>query len=158
MGTSERGTRGRNAGAQGRTAIAWLLFLLYIVILMKLALFRDPGSTFRMWSLAERLKLANFVPFRTIVLYIGGGETVQAALRNVAGNVLAFLPMGFLLPVMFPELRGARSVLAVAFAASLALEVVQLLTGLGGFDVDDLLLNLLGAAIGGLLARAGRAW
>ncbi len=140
----------RFSRARRYRTFAWFAFLLYLAVLLSLTLLRDRYSSFRMWPLSERLRLANFTPFRTIAFYLGGGESPQAALRNVAGNVLAFLPMGFLVPMVFPKLRRMRSILAASFAMSLALEIAQLLTGMGGFDVDDILLNVVGAAISGL--------
>lgn len=114
-----------------------------------------------MWPLGDRVRMANVIPLRTIAFYLDGGDTHMAALRNLAGNVLAFLPAGILLPVLFPRLRRMRALLAAAFGASLTVEVVQLLTGFGRFDVDDILLNVVGAAIGwavwAVAARLGRA-
>lgn len=130
--------------------IAWIVFLLYCALLLKLTVFRGPASGLFMYNLADRLKWANFIPFRTIAFYLDGKETFATAWRNLAGNVAAFLPMGVLLPVVLTRLRRMRSILAYSLAISLFIEVVQLFTGLGSFDVDDILLNVLGAAIGGL--------
>ena len=58
--------------------------------------------------------------------------------------------MGYLLPLLFPRLKG-RHVLMLGFAASLLTETTQLISHLGMFDVDDLINNTLGVIIGLLL-------
>jgi len=74
--------------------------------------------------------------------------------QNLAGNVLLFMPLGFFLPLLRPQSNGAVRVGAAVAGSSLLLEVIQLLTGLGGFDVDDLILNVLGGLMGWLALRA----
>ncbi|MFS0706062.1 VanZ family protein [Cellulomonas sp. 179-A 9B4 NHS] len=72
-------------------------------------------------------------------------------------NLVLFVPLGVLLPLLVPGLRTRGVVLAGALV-SLAVELVQLVAGLavgGGrvSDVDDLLANTLGALVGGVLVR-----
>ena len=73
----------------------------------------------------------------------------------LVGNVLLFLPLGLLMPVLWRRER-LRDALLAGLALSLGIEVVQLV--LGRFlDVQDLLLNVLGAGLGwGLWAAVGR--
>lgn len=79
--------------------------------------------------------------------------------RDLLQNVLVFLPLGVLLPVI-ARVRSARRVLLLGLLLSLGMEVLQLvnaLTGHGGHiaDVNDLLANTLGAPLGyGLLRCA----
>jgi glycopeptide antibiotics resistance protein len=81
---------------------------------------------------------------------------------NVVGNVVAFMPFGFLFPVLYREQRGKktyqghyfRSFLFVTFLGflfSFAVETVQLITKVGCFDVDDLMLNTSGVILGYIL-------
>jgi len=70
---------------------------------------------------------------------------------NIGGNVLGFVPVGFLLAVLlFRTGRIFKATLTV-FLISLFFETIQLYTGLGVFDVDDLFLNTLGGLLGSLL-------
>ncbi len=62
-----------------------------------------------------------------------------------------FMPFGFLLPIMSRKLRGFFRIILLGFVLSLAVELVQLATNTGCFDVDDLLLNTVGAALGFLI-------
>ena len=85
----------------------------------------------------------------TFVRYLTGefvghpGEWIKTML---AGNFLMFLPMGVLLPLVFPRLSCSRLWLLPA-AIPLAIELLQPLLG-RSFDTDDLLLNALGIAAG----------
>ena len=68
--------------------------------------------------------------------------------ENLVGNVVVFLPFGILLPQIFTRSRNFFILLLNAFIFVLGIEVFQLVTAFGAFDVDDILLNCLGAVIG----------
>lgn len=80
--------------------------------------------------------------------------------RVLVGNLLAFAPFGVFLPIIWPRWRSLISVVAAGLAISLALETVQLgLSMLIGApyrvaDVDDVIINVLGVALGYGLYRA----
>ena len=62
-------------------------------------------------------------------------------------NVLLFVPFGLLLPWFWPALRRPKPVLFAGFGLSLVIELSQLLNN-RRTDIDDLILNTLGAALG----------
>ena len=62
-------------------------------------------------------------------------------------NVLMFLPVGFLLPLLWDEYRGWKQVLGFCAFLTVFIEVAQVFT-FRTTDIDDLLTNLLGAGIG----------
>ena len=67
---------------------------------------------------------------------------------NLAGNVIGFLPFGFFLPILSRRLRNGVLVTMSGFGLSLLVESIQLIFKVGCFDVDDMILNTLGAALG----------
>lgn len=69
----------------------------------------------------------------------------------VVENVLLFIPYGFICPWAFLWLRGFFRNAFAAFVTSFGVETIQLITGRGYFQVDDILTNVLGAVIGYLL-------
>ncbi len=69
------------------------------------------------------------------------------SLEGIILNILLFIPFGYLIPSLFPKLRWWQVIL-LGLAFSLCVELLQLLTRLGYADVDDLINNTLGAAIG----------
>lgn len=72
----------------------------------------------------------------------------KAVFLNLAGNVIAFMPFGFLLPLLSDNRTNWFATTICAFAFSLFAETVQLVLKLGSFDVDDLLLNTIGGLLG----------
>lgn len=71
-------------------------------------------------------------------------------------NVLLYLPMGYLLPCVFPKLRNKPWLtILIVFLISRATETLQGITNLGQFDVRDLLCNTLGALIGLAIYKVG---
>lgn len=132
-----------------------------MAVLLKFVLFKRLSDVLHVkMSLADiqfRLQwYANFIPFKSIRYYLGGHPNTAAAVQNLAGNVLLFAPLGFFVPLLRPRFTGVIQVGALALGASLLLEVIQLLTGLGGFDVDDLILNTVGGLIGWLAFKAAQ--
>ena len=76
---------------------------------------------------------------------------MEASFLNTAGNVIGFVPFGFILPVIS---RGGKKwyvTVLMSFLFSLCIELTQLICKVGSFDVDDLFLNTVGGALGFLL-------
>ena len=73
-------------------------------------------------------------------------------LRNTLGNIALFLPLGIVLPLAFDRFRSLKRVMAIAFCLSLSIEAIQFFSRFIGspraVDIDDVLLNTLGACLG----------
>ena len=89
----------------------------------------------------ERVYRYNLIPFLEIRRFWIYREQlgVLAVFSNIFGNVIGFIPYGFILPVIAHKCRSGFFIILSGFSLSLVVEVV---------DVDDLILNTLGAAIG----------
>ncbi len=136
------------------------LFIIYMLLLSKYILFTrmhtDPENYFSVThiktSISRGIQKANMRPFRTIkLMYNGGNINTGWQYKNLGGNLLGFVPLGIFLPLLFRKLKSFAAVIAVVFAISLAYEIIQLCTGLGVFDVDDIILNTAGGIIGFLV-------
>ena len=82
---------------------------------------------------------------------------------NVLLNVALFMPLGVLVPLVFPKCRKVLRMFAVALGATLLVESLQWLRGSGIFDVDDIFSNTLGAMMGWclltmVLSMAKQCW
>lgn len=135
----------------------WTLFLIYTGWMLWLLLFRRLGTA-PAASLSEyaagHLVLA---PLRTIREQLGLlGRGSRQALANLGGNLLLFLPYGWFLPVLFRPLRRFGRFLAVFAGSVILVELLQLVLRVGVCDVDDLLLNSLGASVGFLIWNMAR--
>ncbi len=133
---------------------AKLFFAIYILIVIKVIVFKFPYeemmaivASWRKDVILEGLGTANFTPFKTIKMYIEYAYKLNSV-ENLAGNVLVFVPFGFLFPMVFKNGKSFLVMLLNAFVFVLGIEVFQLFSAFGAFDVDDILLNCVGAAIG----------
>lgn len=70
-----------------------------------------------------------------------------AVFTNLLGNVLIFVPFGFFMP-MASKYRSFLATVFYSFVLSFCVETFQLITKIGSFDVDDLVLNTVGGAVG----------
>lgn len=76
------------------------------------------------------------------------------SLNGIILNILLFIPFGYMLPCIFKKLQKALwGVVLIGFFCSLLTEIVQLVTHLGWFDLDDLLNNTIGCILGIILYR-----
>ena len=83
----------------------------------------------------------------------------RSMLLNVLGNIVCFVPLGFLVPSVINFKNKFLAVVIVAFSSVLMVEVIQLVTKIGSFDVDDILLNVSGAMLGyGIYVIAKKFW
>ena len=62
-------------------------------------------------------------------------------------NIIMFMPLGFLLPLIWENFRNAKKVVLMGFLMSLAIEICQLFN-IRTTDIDDLLMNTLGTLVG----------
>jgi glycopeptide antibiotics resistance protein len=70
------------------------------------------------------------------------------ALRQILGNIIPFMPFGFLLPIVYRKINSFGKVFITGILSILFIEYFQLFTKVGSFDVDDILLNCLGIICG----------
>jgi len=128
------------------------LFIVYCALMLWL-LFDRPGYVQGIPYWEQVSGQLNLIPFRTLRLFAQLLDStrpayVRAAVVNLVGNVIMFIPLGFLLPRVFPKCATLRRVLPVTAAIIIAVEIIQLFTLVGSCDIDDLILNVLGSALG----------
>lgn len=146
----------KNKKEEHRLVLAWTLFIVYMVFLMYFLFFAEiMGRTY-----IDRDYHYNLTPFREIRRFIVYRRTLGwfAVLSNLLGNVLAFVPFGMILPMLTTKCRNFFHIVLLGFDFSLFVETIQLISKVGSFDVDDLILNTLGAALGYLAYRLIRRY
>lgn len=131
-----------------------VIFFLYLLLVVRLIIFKYPVETLReiasSWEkgvVLEGLDSANFTLFKTIRMYIDYAYKLNS-FENLVGNVVVLIPFGFLLPYVLKWGKNFFVMLFNAFIFVLGIEVFQLFSAFGAFDVDDILLNCLGAVLG----------
>jgi glycopeptide antibiotics resistance protein len=66
-------------------------------------------------------------------------------LQLIIFNMLMFTPLGFLLPLFWMKAEKFKVTLFVSIGLTVCIEIVQLLTGTGIFELDDLFHNCIGS-------------
>ncbi|MBK5450449.1 VanZ family protein [Bacillus sp. TH22] len=149
--------------------IGWGLFLPYsFVLLFKLLLGRPAfyfGNLKYFFETGDWHSihggLINLIPFRSIIRYLTEFDSynLDIVLMNTLGNVIIFIPFGFLLPLLFKQINNVKMASKIFIKFILLIESLQLLTFTGVFDIDDIILNMLGALIGyGSFIRMKHIW
>lgn len=115
--------------------LLYLISIIYIMCLFYVVTFQDVS-----WS------TSNFTLFKEMFRYEFG---TKLFFHNVIGNMLMFIPFGFLISY-FLKLEKPYSIIILSFITSVTIEVTQLLIG-RVFDIDDIILNVIGGLIGFLL-------
>lgn len=117
-----------------KRAFLSILCIIYFIMIFIITIFeREPGSRTGI----------SLTLFETL-----GGPRANA---YVIENILLFIPFGFFVPKMWKCLRRLSVCVFAGFCFSLAIEVTQLLTQRGHFQVDDILMNTIGAGIGAVI-------
>ena len=114
------------------------VFIVYILCLFQLVTSQDlPGE-----------HGINIIPFKEISRYTFGSRLF---FRNVVGNIILFMPFGFLTSY-YLDLEKKRYNILITLLISVIIEFIQLSIG-RAFDIDDILLNIVGSFIGCLMYR-----
>ncbi len=112
--------------------ILYLAFIIYCICLFQTVTFQDVS-----WS------TSNITPFKEIFRYEFGSNYF---FRNVVGNIVMFIPLGFFLSY-FLKIKNFLYLIIMCLIISVSIEITQLLIG-RVFDVDDLVLNVIGGLLG----------
>ncbi|HIT89477.1 MAG TPA: VanZ family protein [Candidatus Merdenecus merdavium] len=125
------------------------LFILYLVVLVYFLFFAEAYGR----TLGGRVYRYNLEPLKEIKRFWIYREELGllSVLTNLVGNVVAFIPFGAILPVIKKGMRRWYIIILLSFEFSFIVETIQLISKVGSFDVDDLILNTLGGTIGYLI-------
>lgn len=134
--------------------ISRIVLIIYLCVLIRLIILKYPVPVLRgimdEWELSNAkagVATANLTLFKSIRMYIRYYDRING-FDNLFGNVLAFMPLGILIPVSFSGIDRFWMILLHSFWLSLCIELFQLVSHFGAFDVDDILLNTLGGLLG----------
>ena len=112
-------------------------FVIYILCLFHVVTFQDVS-----WS------TSNYIPFKEMFRYEFGTDLF---FKNVIGNMIMFLPFGFFVSY-FLNLDKIRYVFILSLVSSFSIETTQMVIG-RVFDVDDIMLNIIGGILGYFIYR-----
>jgi glycopeptide antibiotics resistance protein len=134
-----------------RKFIAFTAFAVYIIILLRLAVFRDDFLSYGLF----RHGTFNIVPLAAY-LKLYSTHAYYFMFIQFAGNIGWFIPFGFLLPFITVRFGTLKPILLFGFLLSFIIELSQFAFGTGVTELDDLILNTFGVAVGFWLYRLYR--
>jgi len=96
--------------------------------------------------------LLTLAPVLTTVRFIKETVSWRAIVIIVLGNIVMFIPFGFL-GWVFPQLSDLKKLIFTFVSAIVIVEGLQYFTRMGIFEIDDILLNTFGVWIGWLICQ-----
>lgn len=128
--------------------VPYVLFLLYLMF-------------FGMGRTQMEDNLLTIEPIFSTINFIKGCISWKDIIIIVVGNVVMFIPFGFL-GWIFPKLKELKSLLFTFVSAITIVEAIQYFTRMGIFEVDDIILNTFGVFLGflmrGLVEKKCKDW
>ncbi|RKT01217.1 VanZ family protein [Chryseobacterium defluvii] len=91
-------------------------------------------------------------PILSTIKFIEGTISWKDIIIIVLGNIVMFIPFGFL-GWIFPQLKDLKSLLFTFMSAIIIVEALQYFTRMGIFEVDDVILNTFGVYLGWLMCK-----
>ncbi|GEO78803.1 hypothetical protein FD29_GL002019 [Companilactobacillus mindensis DSM 14500] len=135
----------------------WLtVFVFYVFLLFALTVFRDGYFIWQFQFYFHRpLSQINLVPL--IETYkLTKGQSLVDFFYNLYGNIVWFVPMGVFIPALTKRHLGFLRVVLIGALISISIETLQFILNTGVTDIDDVIFNTLGAAVGYLLFFVGK--
>lgn len=129
------------------TKAAKLVFFIYVLFLVYILFFISSRLT--------TYNNINLIPFATIDRYFRFFEyfTFTNWFLNIFGNIIIFIPFGFLLPVVVTYFNRFWKLLSITLIVTMSVETLQYVTKVGELDIDDVILNTLGSIMGYILYK-----
>ncbi len=132
--------------------ISRVLLVIVIVGILYLTVFRRLIPSVNTYP----CYMYNFVPLKTIVGYIEtiniGMINISTVVINILANIIMFIPVGFLFNFSFEKRLSFGKSLLICTLGIAVIELIQLCTRVGSFDVDDIILGIAGFIIGSLIS------
>jgi glycopeptide antibiotics resistance protein len=124
------------------------LCIIYALIMIKLLFLRGNSHNWDAYNY-------NVIPLKTIKQYIINRNHYNAdtLIKNLLGNIVLFIPLGIFIPILNKKFFKIKLFVISTAAILLSVELIQMLTKVGSFDIDDIILNTVGAMIGFALTK-----
>ena len=129
-----------------------VMFQVYLALLISVTLFPLRISDIKVNLLVNFIPIVNSVKDLMMTINSMGFFMVKFWIINILGNIILLAPLAFIMPIISKKFRSLKSVVILCFCTSLFIEFLQFLSlfigNLRSVDIDDVLLNTLGAFIG----------
>ncbi|WP_160672226.1 VanZ family protein [Clostridium sp. C8-1-8] len=136
-----------NTFSRTTSILAAILFTMYMLMFIQVSFLRYKGEV--------TFDTINLVPFKSIYFYLTNFNHINNStwFSALFGPVIAFIPFGFLIPVIVNKIKNANSIALVSLAFAIFTEVLQHITKLGVADIDDVMSAIIGSLVGYALLK-----
>lgn len=119
-----------------------IYIMIYILCLISILFLvgRPPIRISNSWYISE------LIPFKTIISQLKYGS-INEIVRNIIGNLCLFIPLSFLLILKDNKYKNILRQTLIVLPSILMTELLQMITSVGVFDIDDIILNYLGVLL-----------
>ena len=127
--------KGNKSETLNKVNLVWrYIFLLYLYLVMNIV---GVGAIWEIGNYGEAIRIdeIHLMPFQSEGLF------------TYAMNTIMFMPLGFLLPLIWQKYRTFPKTILLGFLFSLFIELGQLFNR-RQTDIDDLMMNVLGTILG----------
>jgi glycopeptide antibiotics resistance protein len=136
-------------------------FYVYVFMVLTLTgffiLFREVSASDWWHKMMVRIDKKDHVNFQLFKMF----RIYKLSNKQIVGNFVMLLPLGLYLPLLYKKISNFFVVALVSFLVSSMIELLQLVTSYRSADVDDVLLNTLGACLGFIIYKiiqSGARW
>ncbi len=138
--------------------VVWIIITLNVLCIIYIMFVHNAVPLSRRLSLAEAIQQnANFIPFKSMSEYIYSAVSNRINLRYVlnffVGNFVILIPIGAAIAYNTRK-RSIVKCLLWGISISFIIEMMQLLFGIGSFDIDSMILRTAGIVLGGILGNS----
>ncbi|MDU7968409.1 MAG: VanZ family protein [Paeniclostridium sordellii] len=133
---------------------ALLILVIYFLILIRLTIFKfsiimisSPLNSYQYTFLGVD-GIINIIPFKETVNILRDGIHNNRIIKGIILNVIYFIPLGFLLPLLFKKINGFLKIILISTITSSLIEIIQLFTIFSVSNIDDVIFNIIGSDIG----------
>ncbi|QAA32440.1 VanZ family protein [Clostridium manihotivorum] len=136
-----------NAFSRTTSILAATLFTMYMLMFIQVSFLRYRGLA--------NFDTINLVPFKSIYFYLTNFNHINNStwFSALFGPMIAFIPFGFLLPVIINKLKSVNIIVLISLAFATFIEVLQHITKLGVADIDDVMSAIIGSLFGYALLK-----
>lgn len=140
-------TKGKVKAMKKKKYVFGGILIIYLLFVIRIIIFKDIPLT-SVFNFMGRTREINIIPFTSIFDFVlAGTATFKQVLTNILGNIVIFIPLGIMVPILFNKKKFVN-IVVIGGCISIFFELVQFILAIGVSDIDDVILNICGGVIG----------
>ena len=129
-----------------RKKYLYYYLIIYITAIIGFT-FSNFRTTYKHLGNINFVREYNLIPFNSVITLLKTPLGLNIGLYNIIGNLLMLTPLAILLPLINDKFKKKKYFIILIIIISFSIESLQYITNYGSFDIDDIILNSIGAII-----------